>query len=831
MRIGACCGQFQHSPYPNVGNRLAGMFRDGGWVSGRQGIAESGADVFISYTEPDRAWAEWIAWQVEAIGYTVLIQAWDFVPGSYFVDDMHRATERAARTIMVLSRAYLGSAFATAEWQAAWASDPVGRQGRLLAVRVEDCARPGLLRQMVSVDIFGVPEERARELLAAALRRNRGKPSAEPQFPGQSVTERSSTAESSKPTFPGLPAVWNVPGRLATFTGREDLLRRVEQALKVPRHSGDRGPAVAITALRGLGGVGKTQLAVEYAWRHANEYGLVWWIDAEETSLVAGQLAALAPQLDLPAAGQVGQDAQAVLRWLARSEDWLIIFDNATSLNDIRPWLPAGTGHVLITSRHPAWRSLATRVDIDVLPRSESVAFLDAYVPGVSPQVAEQLAAELGDLPLALGQAAAYLESSEIPPGTYLERFRHRRSQMLSKGTDLMYGGSLDTAWSVTLEQLQADSPATVQLLELAAFCAPDPVPLSLFTVEPGLLPGALAEAVGDNSPVADLDEVVTAALAYSLCRRDGDAIQVHRLVQAVISSRLSQPQHATAVSNLARLMIAAIPGNPDDPATWPAWGALAPHILHLATAGPDEPPRFREVTSWFCWYLFVRGDNHAAHDLATRLYQTSRAADGPDHPATLSAAANLATILRSIDKGEAARTLAQDTLDRHRRLSGEDHPATLHAANNLVSCLMKLHDYPAARELAEDTLERSRRTLGPDAGQMLATAGNLAETLTTLGEHARARELAADTAARHQRLYGDDHRETMWAVTTLINALEGIGDIEAAHELAKESLARHRRLFGEDHPDTQAAAEQLSGIRASLNRQSAAEKHNHSNS
>jgi hypothetical protein len=800
------------------------MFRDGGWVSGRQDIAESGADVFISYTEPDQAWAEWIAWQVEAIGYTALIQAWDFVPGSSFVDDMHRATELTARTVMVLSRAYLGSAFATAEWQAVWASDPVGRQGRLLAVRVEDCTRPGLLRQMVSVDIFDVPEERARELLETALRRNRGKPSVEPRFPGHPATERSPTAE-SKPTFPGLPAVWNVPGRLATFTGRENLLRRVERALRVPRHSGDRGPAVAITALRGLGGVGKTQLAVEYAWRHANEYGLVWWIDAEETSLVAGQLAALATQLDLPTAGQVAEDAQAVLRWLARSEDWLIIFDNATNVNDIRPWLPVGTGHVLITSRHPAWRSLATRVDVDVLSRSESVAFLDAYMPGTSPQVAEQLAAELGDLPLALGQAAAYLESSEIPPGTYLERFRQRRGQMLSKGTDLIYGGSLDTAWSVTLEQLQVDSPATVQLLELAAFCAPDPVPLSLFTAEPGLLPDALAEAVGNSSPAADLDEVVAAALAYSLCRRDGDAIQVHRLVQAVISSRLSQPRQAATVSTLARLMIAAIPGDPDDPATWPAWRALAPHILHLATAEPDEPTGFREVTTWFCWYLLVRGDYNAAHDLAARLYETSKAADGPDHPATLSAAANLATILRSAGEREAARTLAQDTLDRRRRLSGEDDPATLHAANNLVSCLMQLDDYPAARELAEDTFERSRQTLGPDAGQTLATAGNLAETLTTLGEHGRARELAADTAARHQRLYGDDHRETMWAVTTLINALEGIGDIEAAHELAKESLARHRRLFGEDHPNTQAAAEHLSEIRASLNRKSAADK------
>lgn len=369
----------------------------------------------------------------------------------------------------------------------------------------------------------------------------------------------------------------------------------------------------------------------------------------------------------------------------------------------------------------------------------------------------------------------------------------------------------------MTLEQLQADSPATVQLLEHAAFCAPEPIPLSLFTAEPSLLPRAPAEAVNDQSPAADIDEVVTAALLYSLCRRDGDAIRVHRLVQAAISSRLS-PQRQATVSSLARLIIAAAPGHPDNPATWAAWAALAPYILLLTTTSrPDEPAGLRDLISRFCWYLLVRGDYAAAHNLAASLYETARSTDGPDHPVTLSVAARLATVLRDVGKGEAARELAQDTLDRHLRISGTDDPSTLHDANNLVSCLMNLGDYPAARELAEDTLERCQRTLGLDDRLTLATAGNLAETLTMLGEHHQALELATDTAARHQRLYGSDHRETMWAVDALIKALEGIGDTEAAYELAKESLARHRRLFGEDHPNTQSAAEYLSRIRASL--------------
>ena len=287
--------------------------------------------------------------------------------------------------------------------------------------------------------------------------------------------------EPEAPVAPArMPTVWNVPGRLNTFTGRAELLDDIARVLAA-EHPGCRGPAVAITALRGLGGVGKTQLAVEYAWRHAAEYSLAWWMDAEEASLLPGQVAALGARLGLPSAGRVDQDAASVLDWLAGHDGWLVIFDNAVDLDSIRAWIPPGSGHVIITSRHPSWAAAATRIDVDVLTRAESVSFLTAHVRGIDAEIAGDLAAELGDLPLALGQAAAYLEASDVPPAAYLRRFRQRRAQMLSKGTDLAYGGSVDTAWSMTLEKLQAQAPEAVALLELAAFAAPEPLPLSVF--------------------------------------------------------------------------------------------------------------------------------------------------------------------------------------------------------------------------------------------------------------------------------------------------------------------------------------------------------------
>ena len=356
---------------------------------------------------------------------------------------------------------------------------------------------------------------------------------------------------------------------------------------------------------------------------------------------------------------------------------------------------------MIITSRHPSWAPAATRIDVDVLTRTESVSFLATHVSDIDVKVANDLAAELGDLPLALGQAAAYLEASDVPPAAYLRRFRQRRARMLSKGTDLVYGGSLETAWSVTLEKLQRQAPEAVALLELVAFCAPEPVPLSVFAAPAELLPASLASAARDD-PEAFVDDAVSCALAYSCaadaatpsrctgsCKRSSDP-------GCPQSSRRPPLPPSRACSD------AATPGDPDIPATWSAWAALAPHILHLwATANPDDRLVIASLMSWLGWYLFVSGDLAAAQSLAASSYETCKSDFGADARVTLDAAANLATILGSGQDLEAATALARDTLERRRRLFGEDDPGTLHAANNLPG----LPWQPATRKPAEISL------------------------------------------------------------------------------------------------------------------------------
>jgi hypothetical protein len=161
------------------------------------GGADSGRrNFFISYTAADEAWAEWIAWTLEEAGYTTFLQTWDFTPGAHFVEEMHRATSLADRTIAVLSQQYIQSQFASAEWQEAWRGDPSGAQRRLLVFRIEDCSRPGLLGQVVSVDLFGTDMETARTRLLGAVASERRKPPLPPGFPG-------AEAPTTAPPFPG----------------------------------------------------------------------------------------------------------------------------------------------------------------------------------------------------------------------------------------------------------------------------------------------------------------------------------------------------------------------------------------------------------------------------------------------------------------------------------------------------------------------------------------------------------------------------------------------------------------------------------------------------
>jgi transcriptional regulator with XRE-family HTH domain len=273
-----------------------------------------------------------------------------------------------------------------------------------------------------------------------------------------------------------MPRLWNIPARNPAFVGREDLLTAVRDRLRA-------GHTAVAQALHGMGGVGKSQLAAEYAHRFAGSYDLAWWINAEQGALIGDQIASLGRGLGCvqPESG-IEASRAAVLAELRQRRRWLLIFDNASAAGDVVPWLPGSGGHVLITSREPSWQEVASPVEVDVLTRPESIEMLRYRVPGLARDDAGRLAAELGDLPLAIAQAAGFMVSTGTPASHYLALLQTRAGQLLERAAPGSYPQSLAAATAVTVARLADRDPAVGELACLCAFLAPEPIPAHLFT-------------------------------------------------------------------------------------------------------------------------------------------------------------------------------------------------------------------------------------------------------------------------------------------------------------------------------------------------------------
>jgi hypothetical protein len=667
---------------------------------------------------------------------------------------MEQALDRADRVLAVWSEAYFRSTFGRAELRASFVRQ-ARDAGRIVPVLVEPTVIPDLYSSLIYVDLIGLDEATAAARLRERLTGQR--PSSPPRFPAPEMPSARLPAP-DRPAFAGrLPAVWNVLPRNPRFVGRTELLAELRGRLRGGEHT------IAVQALHGLGGVGKTQLAIEYPHRFAADYELVWWLDAEQPALLASQLAALADPLGLSARDSVPAAVNAVREELRRRPGWLLVFDNAQRPQDLVDYQPGGAGHVLVTSRYPGWGGLGGRLEVDVLSRPETVALLHRRLPELDDELAHQLAAELGDLPLAAAQAAGYLESTGLPAADYLRRFRARRNRLLARGEVLGYQGRLDSAWALSLERLRSEAPAAVQLLQLAAFLAPEPIPLRLFAEHAELLAEPLRTIATDAD---ELDDLVGLIVGLSLIRRQGDRIQVHRLVQAMIRHQLSPSEHQIKQERVLALLAAAHPGDPNDPANRGSYSELAPHVLATAPLADDRPAN-RQLVLDTASYLQGRGDSHAVRVLAAELLDRWTAALAPDHPHALAAAAELTVAL--VRQGEPTRAcwLGEDTVERSRRALGLDHGTTLEAAAALTAALVQLDKTAPARWLGEDTVERSRRVLGPDNPTTLKGAAVLTFALVREGEPTRARWLGEDAVERSRRVLGPDHPLTLLAVPT----------------------------------------------------------------
>jgi tetratricopeptide (TPR) repeat protein len=595
--------------------------------------------------------------------------------------------------------------------------------------------------------------------------------------------------------------VWNVPAPVRSFTGRGTQLASLREQLE----AGQRAALVPAAALYGMGGIGKTQLARAYAHRYRDDYRLGWWTPAETPLTITTALAELAVRLGAAVELSQSQQLTYAREALAERDRWLLVFDNATDPAVLEPFLPAfGNGHVLITSRSSAWHGLAEPTPVDLLPLDAAAELLRDRSGDPDQQAAETLAEELGRLPLALEQAAAYASRQQLSLTGYLQVFRARRAELLARGQPLAYQGTVDAAYNLALDQLRQTEPAAVQLLQLCALLAPDEIPVGWLLDKPDLLPGPLADAAGD--PLRRREVLGTLYQAALLTPDVDDTARLHRLVQTVALHQLPDQDRNELVAHAVELLAALFPDQAWEPVTWPVCGRLLLHAYGLVDHAHQQQlatPALAELLHRMGVYVWTRGLGltraQELHEQALAMRQRLYEGDHPDVARSLN---NVGVILTDLGDFAGARALFEQTLAMRQRLHEGDHWEIGLSLHNLAESLRELGENARARVLYEQALAMFQRMHEGDHSDIANTLTNLADDLRALGEHERARELHERALAMYRRLYGGDHPETAMTLGSLAEDLRELGDYAGARELDEQALAMHRRLNTTDHPN-----------------------------
>jgi len=591
------------------------------------------------------------------------------------------------------------------------------------------------------------------------------------------------------------------------LAGREELLAQVDARL-----TGGAGAGPRVVALCGLGGAGKTSVAVEYAHRHLAEVGVAWQFAAEDPAVLTAGFGELAAQLGARKRRDARDPVASVHAVLAAyPAKWLLVFDDVPDRASVARFLPpTGRGRVVITSRSALWPP-GQGLEVPVLDTAVAAGFLVSRTGDPDQEAALELASELGGLPLALEQAAAYMQATGDSLATYLASFQRRRPDMLARGEPTGYGSTVAATWSLAFGRLEQSAPGAAGLLRLLACCAPDAVPLRLLLHQRPGLAGQLGPQVAPVL-VPLLEDELAAGDAVAALRRyslvtpaGGGLVLVHRLVQAVTLNQMPEELAGRWRAAAAALIEAAIPADTRPREAWRACAALLPHAQATLTADSAGYQRMAQ-------YLGHSGSYAAARDLQQIVADACEQTPGPGHPDTLAARQELAGWTGLAGDPAAARDLVAALLPVAEQTLGPNHPDVLGIRADLARWTGQAGDAAAARDHADTLLPLMEHTLGPEHPQTLYARHNLAQWTGQTGDPAAARDLAAALLPVAEHALGAKHPDTLNIRVSLARWTGDAGDPATARDLLAELLTVFEQALGAEHPDTLGIRHSLAG-------------------
>ncbi|MBC8873724.1 MAG: tetratricopeptide repeat protein, partial [Planctomycetes bacterium] len=594
-----------------------------------------------------------------------------------------------------------------------------------------------------------------------------------------------------------LPSVWNLPHlRNPHFTGREECLEYLAEGLQQPETQ------ASIAVISGLGGIGKTQVAMEFAFRHAAAFQVIWWIDASSPLSLGSSYADLATELSIVPATETDHDirVRAVRHWLERYTGWLLVFDNASDEAAVRKLLPRNVaGQVIITSQKTHWTGVKRPFPLLELSRDESMQLLRQLIPSGEPSVLDNLADELGDLALALVQAAGYIRSTAISVDDYLQRLSQRRSELWKHEhppTD--YNATITTTWNIALEQL---SPEARELLWLCSFFDAESVPRSLLQRNLSGLPGRLTDVLSDqflrDAAVADLQK-------NSLVSATQDDLSMHRLLQAVVRDSFDDESRGAWSRAAMRVITDAYSYDELDPSMAPAMVPLVPHVVAVAEhvlSLNEEASTVGKLLADAALSLRQLGRFVEAKNLLERVVEITTNALPKNHPDVATGYSNLALVEQDLGNLAEARSLLRNAMDINGAAYAHEHVNVATCVSNLALVEKDLGNVEEARRLLRIAVDILERLLRPDDPMLASKYTDLAMVERHLGESEVALQLSSRAVQILRSAFGAKHPVLIVPYSNLALVYQDIEDFGEAKQLLSQVLEICNAIFSTDHP------------------------------
>jgi tetratricopeptide (TPR) repeat protein len=620
--------------------------------------------------------------------------------------------------------------------------------------------------------------------------------------------------------------IWGVPyQRNPFFTGREDILERLHEAFAVENWVG----LSQAQGVHGLGGIGKTQTAIEYAYRYREEYQAIFWVRADSPGALLTDFVSIAEQLQLPERTLPDQRliVEAVQRWLRINSGWLLIFDNVEEFTILDLFLPKSSrGHVLLTTRARGLGGIAQRIEIEqmqpeigalfLLRRSGVLALpspLEAS-PEDERSVALDIVAEMGGLPLALDQAGAYIRATSCTLSDYLELYRTRSTLLLEEQrSESDYPESVATTWSLSFEKVLQAAPVAVELLYLFAFLSPDAIPEEIIT-EGSVHMGDLLEPIAHNQ--LQLDLAMSEILKYSLISRHAEqsTFTMHRLVQVVLKASMSTPLQYLWAIRAVKAMSDTFP-----PVEFSTWSRCQRYLLHAQTCATlieewelhfASAARLLNQTAV---YLRVRAQYAEAEPLYLQALRIWKQTLGSLHSNVAAALNNLAYLYEEWGKYEPVEQLYQLAQVIWEQTERQDHPLIAVCLSNRANLYVQQGKYEEAESLYQQALAIRLQKMGPEHPDTATIFHKLAALYLKQNRYEQAEELYQRAYAIRKQTLGAGHPETVTSLNGLAQFYQQRGKYREAEKLLEQANSLLEEILGLEHPEVASLLHNLASI------------------